>query len=121
MFQTDIVAVRTPQTEGYPFLTPRLTHTDLDTSDSEHTRQHSPPSRARSPRPQSLPGVGEGAGAAPTKRAPPPGSDIPGMEVREERRSPPGPTMVRSFANNMAEGLICQSEKEVSRFGGKSD
>ena len=126
-FQTDIVAVRTPQTEGYPFLTPRLTNTDLDTSDSDHTRQDgaaspankmtiTPPSRARSPRPQSLPGLGgDGIGFL-AKRGPPPGSSIPGMAPGQEIVSPPGPVVVRSFARNLVEGLLCETGREVSEF-----
>ena len=79
--QTDIVAVRTPQTECYQFLRPAGL-TDCETSDSEHTKvvqvsrpagrschltvlqlDSSSPCRARSPRPTSLPGVTQ-AGAA---------------------------------------------------------
>jgi len=127
--QTDIVAVRTPQTEGYPFLTPRLTQTDLDTSDSDHTRQDgaasptnkmtiTPPSRARSPRPQSLPGLGgDGIGFL-AKRGPPPGSSIPGMAPGQEIVSPPGPVVVKSFARNLVEGLLCETGREMSSRGG---
>ena len=131
VFQTDIVAVRTPQTEGYPFLTPRLTQTDLDTSDSDHTRQDgaasptnkmtiTPPSRARSPRPQSLPGLGgDGIGFL-AKRGPPPGSSIPGMAPGQEIVSPPGPVVVKSFARNLVEGLLCETGREVIEFLSRS-
>ena len=73
--------MRTPQTEGYQFLNARKSQTDVDTSDSDHTKldscKSSPP-RPKSPRPRTLPGVSDGVTGTP-KKIPPRGSDIPGM------------------------------------------
>ena len=67
--------------------------TDVDTSDSDHTRMelscppaHPASMRPRSPRPISLPGVGSGGtgggiGKPPLKRGIPPGMSIPGMKT----------------------------------------
>lgn len=115
--QTDIVAVRTPQTEGYQFLNTRKSQTDVDTSDSDHTKldscKSSPP-RPKSPRPRTLPGVSDGVTATP-KKIPPRGSDIPGMPASQGLPSPPGPPAVRSYASNIVEGLLSQMGKEVSK------
>merc|ERR1719270_1642593 len=69
--QTDIIAVRTPQIEQYKFLNLRKSHTDVDTSDSDHTKLdscRSSPPRVRSPRPMTLPGVGDTRHAATPKK-----------------------------------------------------
>ena len=115
IFQTDIVAVRTPQIEHidqYKFLNIRKSHTDVDTSDSDLTKLdscRSSPPRVKSPRPMSLPGVGDTCTSATPKRLPPRGSDIPGMP---EQPSPPGPRHVRSYASNIVEGLLSQMSRD---------
>jgi len=104
--QTDIIAVRTPQIEHYKFLNVRKSHTDVDTSDSDHTKLdscRSSPPRVRSPRPMTLPGVGD---TGQPKKQPPRGSDIPGMPESVRLPSPPGPRHVRSYASNIVEGLL---------------
>ena len=111
------MAVRTPQTEGYQFLNARKSQTDVDTSDSDHTKldscKSSPP-RPKSPRPRTLPGVSGGIKATP-KKIPPKGSDIPGMPASQGVPSPPGPPAVRSYASNIVDGLLSQMGKEVSK------
>ena len=115
--QTDIIAVRTPQIEHYKFLNVRKSHTDVDTSDSDHTKldscKSSPP-RPKSPRPRTLPGVSDGITATP-KKGPPRGSDIPGMPSSQGVPSPPGPPAVRSYASNIVDGLLSQMGREVSK------
>ena len=83
-FQTDIVAVRTPQEGSHSFLSTRAP-SPLDTSDSDCTKLGETPSprrnqdspRSRSPRPSSLPGVGENSSLAATpKRSLPRGSEV---------------------------------------------
>ena len=109
--QTDIVAVRTPQTEQHKFLTVR---SELDTSDSDHTKLdscRSSPRRSVSPRPLTLPGVSQGVHGTP-KRIPP--LNIPGMPRKARQASPPGPSHVRSYAGNMVEGLLSQLGREVT-------
>ena len=109
--------MRTPQTEGYQFLNAQKSQTDVDTSDSDHTKldscKSSPP-RPRSPRPRTLPGVSDGVTGTP-KKIPPRGSDIPGMPASQGLPSPPGPPALRSYAGNIVEGLLSQMGKEVSR------
>ena len=117
IFQTDIVAVRTPQIEQYKFLNLRKSHTDVETSgasDSDATKLDSCRSsprlgRARSPRPASL-AVGDpgsvGGHVATPKKLPPRGSDIPGMPQRPLEPSPPGPKHVRSYASNIVDNLL---------------
>ena len=65
--------------------------TDVDTSDSDHTRLElsCPPGgssgslRARSPRPHTLPGLGGvAAGPAFPRKPVPPGTNIPGMKIK---------------------------------------
>ena len=82
--QTDIVAVRTPQ--GHQsFLCTRDPSISLDTSDSDCTKLGETPSprrnqdspRSRSPRPSSLPGVGDNSSLVATpKRSLPRGSEV---------------------------------------------
>ena len=107
--QTDIVAVRTPQTEQCKFLSVR---SELDTtSESDHTKLdscRSSPRRAVSPRPLTLPGVSQGVEATP-KRIPP--INIPGMPGQV---SPPGPPHVRSYASNIVSGLLSDLGREVT-------
>ena len=107
--QTDIVAVRTPQTEQCRFLSVR---SELDTtSESDHTKLdscRSSPRRAVSPRPLTLPGVSQGVEATP-KRIPP--IHIPGMPGQV---SPPGPAHVRSYASNIVSGLLSDLGREVT-------
>ena len=107
--QTDIVAVRTPQTEQCKFLSVR---SELDTtSESDHTKLdscRSSPRRAVSPRPLTLPGVSQGVEATP-KRIPP--IHIPGMPGQV---SPPGPPHVRSYASNIVSGLLSDLGREVT-------
>ena len=98
------MAVRTPQTEQYKFLSVR---SDLDTSDSDHTKLDSSPRRSVSPRPLTLPGLSHGVHGTP-KKIPP--ISIPGMS---RQSSPPGPSHLRSYAGNMVEGLLSQLGKEV--------
>ena len=82
--QTDIVAVRTPQEGSHSFLSTRAP-SPLDTSDSDCTKLGETPSprrnqdspRSRSPRPSSLPGVGDNSSLAATpKRSLPRGSEV---------------------------------------------
>ena len=107
--QTDIVAVRTPQSEQVKFLSVR---SELDTtSDSDHTKLdscRSSPRRPVSPRPLTLPGVSQGVEATP-KRIPP--INIPGMPAQ---LSPPGPAHVRSYASNIVSGLLSDLGREVT-------
>ena len=107
--QTDIVAVRTPQTEQCKFLSVR---SELDTtSESDHTKLdscRSSPRRAVSPRPLTLPGVSQGVEATP-KRIPP--INIPGMP---SQASPPGPPHVRSYDSNIVSGLLSDLGREVT-------
>ena len=87
--QTDIVAVRTPQEGPHSFLSTRGP-SPIDTSDSDCTKLGETPSprrnqqtdcspspRSRSPRPSSLPGVGDNSSVAATpKRSLPRGSEV---------------------------------------------
>ena len=109
--------MRTPQTEGYQFLNSWKSQTDIDTSDSDHTKLdscRSSPPRPKSPRPRTLPGVSNGVTGIP-KKIPPRGSDIPGMYASQGLPSPPGPPAIRSYASNIVEGLLSRMGKEVSR------
>ena len=108
--QTDIVAVRTPQSEQVKFLSVR-SELDTTTSDSDHTKLdscRSSPRRPVSPRPLTLPGVSQGVEATP-KRIPP--INIPGMPAQS---SPPGPAHVRSYASNIVSGLLSDLGREVT-------
>ena len=121
--QTDIVAVRTPQSSECRFLAVR---SELDTtgSDSDHTKLdscRSSPRRAVSPRPLTLPGLSRGLEAAP-KRIPP--INIPGMPAQSSPPGPPGPpgpAHVRSYASNMVSGLLSQLGRQVGREAGAVD
>ena len=96
--------MRTPQ--GHQsFLCTRDPSISLDTSDSDCTKLGDPPSpRPRSPRPSSLPGLGDSSCAATPKRQLPRGAEVPGMAPPPP--SPPGPPALRDFAGGLAEGLL---------------
>ena len=121
--QTDIVAVRTPQSDQVKFLSVR-SELDTTTSDSDHTKLdscRSSPRRAVSPRPLTLPGLSRGLEAAP-KRIPP--INIPGMPAQSSPPGPPGPpgpAHVRSYASNMVSGLLSQLGRQVGREAGAVD
>ena len=111
--------MRTPQIEQcdqHKFLNLRKSHTDVETSDSDHTKLdscRSSPPRVKSPRPMTLPGVGHTLHNATPKKLPPHGSDIPGMA--EQPPSPPGPKHVKNYASNIVDGLLSQMGRDNSR------
>ena len=109
--------------ETYKFLNIRKSHTDVDTSDSDHTKLDSCRSspRVKSPRPMTLPGVGDTGHVATPKRLPPRGSDIPGMPESEPLPSPPGPKHVRSYASNIVDGLLSQMVPQDTRDSRATD